>query len=84
MTTLLSESSFSQDAPVNAGRRAAAVVPVGRVSNSATGDSHEEWQSRLRSLQQLICELLVKNQRLRWALMEIEELDLRKTEGRKP
>ena len=28
----------------------------------------KEWEVRLRSLQQCICELLIKNQQLRWLL----------------
>jgi hypothetical protein len=74
MTTLPSGIPVSQDAPLNPVKRTAAAVPVSRVSNLATEDSHEEWQSRFRSLQQLICELLIKNQQLRWALMEMKEL----------
>jgi hypothetical protein len=65
MTTLPPGIPFSQDAPVNSVKRTVIAVPVGRVSNLATEDSHEEWQSRLRSLQQWICELLIKNQQLR-------------------
>jgi hypothetical protein len=74
MTTLLPESSFSQDAPVNSVKPMAVAVPVRHVSKVATEDSHEEWQSRIRGMQQLVCELLVKNQQLRWALMEMKEL----------
>ena len=74
MTTLLPESSFSQDAPVNSAKPMAVAAPVGH-STFATEDSHEEWQSRIRSMQQLICELLVKNQQLRWALMEMKALE---------
>jgi hypothetical protein len=33
---------------------------------------HEEWQCRLRSLQEWICQLLIKNQQLRMALMEAQ------------
>jgi hypothetical protein len=83
MTTLLLGISFSQDARVNSVKRMAVAVPVGRVSNFATEDSLEEWQNRLRSLQLLICELLVKNQQLRWALREMKELELRDDEDRK-
>jgi hypothetical protein len=83
MTTLLPGNSFPQHAPVNSVTGMAIAVPVDRVVDFATEDSHEEWQSQLRSLQQLICELLVKNQQLRWALMEMKELDLRDNEGRK-
>jgi hypothetical protein len=82
MTTLLPESSFSQDAPVNSVEHTAVAVPVSRGPNCATEESHEEWQSQLRSLQQLICELLVGNQRLRWALMEVKGLERRDNERR--
>jgi hypothetical protein len=73
MTTLPPGIPFSQDAPVNLVKRTVAAVPVGRVSTLAMEDSHEEWQSRLRSPQQLICELLIKNQQLRWALTEMKK-----------
>jgi hypothetical protein len=58
MTTLPPGIPFTQDAPVNLVKRTVVAVPVGRVSNRAREDSHEEWQSRLRSLQQWICELV--------------------------
>jgi hypothetical protein len=61
-------------APVNSVKRTAVTLPVDRVSNFARDSSHEEWQSRLRTLQQCICELLIKNQQLRWALIEMKEL----------
>jgi hypothetical protein len=74
MTTLPPGIPFSQDAPVNSAKRATVTVPVDRVRNPAAEDSQEEWQTRLRSLEQWICELLIKNQQLRWALMEMELL----------
>jgi signal transduction histidine kinase len=43
-----------------------------RASPSEGGD---EWQRRHRSLQQWNCELLIKNQQLRWALIEMKELE---------
>jgi hypothetical protein len=52
MTTLQLESSFSQDALVNSVKRMAVAVPVGHVSHFATEDSHEDWQSRIRGMQQ--------------------------------
>jgi hypothetical protein len=82
MTTLPPGIPFSQEAPDNSVKRNLVAVPVGRVPNLATEDSPEEWQSRLRSLQQWICELLIKNQQLRWILMEMEELDPRGDGGR--
>jgi hypothetical protein len=74
MTTLPSGIPFSQDARVSSAERATVTVPVDRVRNPAVEDSQEEWQTRLRSLEQWICELLIKNQQLRWALMEMEQL----------
>jgi hypothetical protein len=81
MTTLPSGIPFPQDGPVNSDKCTAVEVPVGRVSNFATDNPHEEWQSQLRSLQQWICELLIKNQELRWALMEMKEREPRDNEG---
>jgi hypothetical protein len=82
MTTLPPGIPFSQEAPDNSVKRNLVAVPVGRVPNLATEDSPEEWQCRLRSLQQWICELLIENQQLRWILMEMKELDPRGDEGR--
>jgi hypothetical protein len=76
MTTLPPGIPFSQDAPVNSATRATVTVLVDRVRNPAAEDSQEEWQTQLRSLEQWICELLIKNQQLRWALMEMEQLKL--------
>jgi hypothetical protein len=81
MTALLPESSFSQDAPVNSVMRMTIGVPVGRIVDSASEDSHEEWRGQVRRLQQLVCDLLVENQQLRWALMEMKEHELRDNEG---
>jgi hypothetical protein len=82
MTTLPPGISFPQDAPVNLVNRVEVAVPAGRVSNLATEDSPEERQSQLRSLQQWICELLIKNQQLRSAIMEMKELEPRENGGR--
>ena len=81
MTTLLPESSFSQSAPANSVKRNAAAVPLGRVSNIAAEASHDDWERQIQSLRQLICDLLVKNQQLRWALMEMKEHELSDKEG---
>ena len=74
MTTLPTGIPFSPDAPVNSATHATVTVPVDRAGNPAAEDSQEEWQTRLQSLEQWICELLIKNQQLRWALMEMEQL----------
>jgi hypothetical protein len=74
--TLLPESSFSQNAPVNSMKHIAAAVPLGRVSNLAAEALHDDWERQVQSLRQLICELLVKNQQLRWALTEMREHEL--------
>ena len=81
MTTLLPERSFSQNAPVNSLKRNAAAVPLGRVSNLAAEAVHDDWERQVQSLLQLIGELLVKNQQLRWALMEMKAHELRAKEG---
>jgi hypothetical protein len=44
-------------------------APVEGLRHEQPGQGlEEEWQDRLRSLQQLICELLIKNQQLRMSL----------------
>jgi hypothetical protein len=81
MTILLPESSFSQDAPINSIKHNAAAVSLGRISNLAAEALHDDSERQVQSLCQLICELLVKNQQLRWALMETKEHELRDKEG---
>jgi hypothetical protein len=71
--TLVPESSFSQSALDNSGKGNAAAVPTGLVSNLASLALQDDWERQLHSLRQLICELLVKNQRLRWALFQKKE-----------
>jgi hypothetical protein len=43
----------------------------------ANRELEEEWQDRLRSLQQWICELLIKNQQLRMSLELATAAELR-------
>lgn len=81
MTTLLPESSSSQNAPLDSIKHIAAAVPPGRVSNLATEALHDDWEHQVQSLRQLICELLVKNQQLRWALTEMREHELSAKKG---
>jgi hypothetical protein len=47
-------------------------VNSGYSSEMSIEDLHEEWQPRLRSMQEWICQLLIKNQQLRMALMEAQ------------
>ncbi len=47
-------------------------VITGYPSELSMEDLHDEWQCRLRSLQEWICQLLIKNQQLRMALMEAQ------------
>jgi hypothetical protein len=77
MTTLLPESSFSQDASANSVKPNAAAIPIGVVSNLAAEALHHDWERQVQSLRQLICDLLVKNQQLRWALMDMKEHELK-------
>ena len=68
MTSSLCEIPFSQaDAIASIGCR---VTNGGFVSEAPIADPQEDWEIRLRSLQNWICELLIKNQQLRMALME--------------
>lgn len=83
MTTLPPGIPFSQEASVKSVKCTAVAVPVGHLSNLASEDLHEEWQSQLRSLQKWICELLIKNQQLRLALMEMKELEPRENKRRR-
>ena len=41
------------------------------ILHQAVDDTHKAWQAQIWSLQQYICELLIKNQQLRMALTEI-------------
>jgi len=83
MTTLPPGIPFSPDTPVNSVKRIEVAISIDRVSTLGTEDSLEEWRSQMRSLQQWLCELLIVNQQLRWALMEIKQLEPTETEGRK-
>jgi hypothetical protein len=47
----------------------------------ATGQ-HEDWQTSFRGLQQWICELLIKNQQLRMALMDMKSREQEGADGR--
>lgn len=47
-------------------------VITGYPSELSIEDLHNEWQCRLRSLQEWVCQLLIKNQQLRMALMEAQ------------
>jgi hypothetical protein len=43
----------------------------------------EDWQIRLRGLQECICELLIKNQQLRMTLIEMKTREPGDRDGRK-
>jgi hypothetical protein len=45
---------------------------AGRQQETVDKGQEKEWEAHLRNLQQLICELLIKNQQLRW-LLESEQ-----------
>jgi hypothetical protein len=83
MTTSPGEIPFLRDTSVNSVKRIQVAIPVDRFSPLGTGDSLEEWQSQLRGLQQWLCELLIVNQQLRWALKDMKQLEPTETEGRK-
>jgi hypothetical protein len=77
MTILRPEIPFLQDAPANSVKGTEVAVPVDRVSNLCTGRF-----TRSVAEPQCICELLIKNQQLRCALVETKEREPRETEGR--
>ena len=83
MTTSPAEIPFLRDTPVNLVERIEVAIPVDRFSTLGTKDSLEEWQSQLRGLQQWLCELLIVNQQLRWALKDMKQVESTETEGRK-
>jgi hypothetical protein len=74
MTTLPAGIPSSQRPPVNSVQRTAPAVPADLVFDLAE-DSREESHTRLQSLEQLICALLIKNQQLRRALVEMKALE---------
>jgi hypothetical protein len=45
---------------------------AGFLEDAPIPDLQEEWEIRFRSLQERICELLIKNQQLRMELREIK------------
>jgi hypothetical protein len=72
MTTPPRGKSFSPVAPVTAIKRVVITASSDFLSEAPMQGSQHEWQVRLRSLQERICELLIKNQQLRMALMEVQ------------
>ena len=48
------------------------MAPAGFIPDMLMDNPRQEWQDELRSLQQWVCELLIKNQQLRMALMEMK------------
>ena len=70
MTSSLLEVPFLQADNIALMRCQVSNASAGFVSEAPLGDP-EDWETRLRSLQDWICELLIKNQQLRMALMEM-------------
>jgi hypothetical protein len=83
MTTSPAEIPFLRDTPGNSVKRIEVAIPVDHFSLLGTEDSFEEWQNQLRGLQQWLCELLIVNQQLRWALKDVKRLEPTETESRK-
>jgi hypothetical protein len=80
MMTSPDEIPFLRDTPVSSGKRIQLAISADRFSPLGTEDSLEEWQSQLQSLQQWLCELLIVNQQLRWALKDMKQLEPTETE----
>jgi hypothetical protein len=70
MTALQGEELFSLARPITPSQRPGMTVSVGVRSEPPMDEPLDEWEIRLLGLQELICELLIKNQRLRAALRE--------------
>lgn len=70
---LCNELLFSQADAIASIKRRVIKATAGFVE-APNADPQEEWEIRLRSLQDWICELLIKNQQLRIALMEMNAL----------
>jgi hypothetical protein len=64
--------------PMSPAEPIASLQATGRTSgagsqlNPIPEESHQAWQFQLWSLQECICELLIKNQQLRMALRELK------------
>ena len=59
-------------ASIAAVQRPGTIVSVGSPPEWTMEGLPEEWQRRFRSLREWICQLLIKNQQLRMALMEMK------------
>ena len=65
-------------------RRGAAADLTDLLPDLLVDGLQEEWQARLQGLQERICELLIKNQQLRMALMEMKARGPEDDNGRNP
>ncbi len=70
MTAMQGERPLSHAAPIVPMPRARVTASAGSRVELPIEEVQQEWQTRLLGLQELICELLIKNQRLRVALLE--------------
>jgi hypothetical protein len=72
MTDLLCEEKFSQADAIVSIKRRRTTDSAAFLKDAPIADLQEEWETRLRTLQEWICELLIKNQQLRMELMEMK------------
>jgi hypothetical protein len=70
MTAMQGEKPLSHAAPIVPIPRATVTTSAGSGLDLPIEEAQQEWRIRLLGLQELICELLIKNQRLRVALLE--------------
>jgi hypothetical protein len=73
MISLLSEETVrrTQETSTSSAQRPAVSSSLDRVSILRLQSMEQEHQLRMSSLQQYICELLLRNQQLRMALLEL-------------
>lgn len=72
MTALLWEDKFSQADAIVSIKRRMITDSAAFLKDAPIADPQEEWETRLRTLQEWICELLIKNQQLRMELLEMK------------
>lgn len=72
MTALICEEKFSQADAIVSTKCRKTTDSAGFLEDAPIANPQEEWETRLRSLQEWICELLIKNQQLRMELMKMK------------
>jgi hypothetical protein len=72
MTSATREGPLPRTGRIAPVQCALVATSAGSSSESGKESARDEWQRQSQSLQQLICELLIRNQQLRMTLMEMK------------